>query len=96
MASIVACGSSQSDLSRQDKIERLLEGTYELSSWNDGDDQFVPPTVKGRITFYDVTIVFIPHNSIEEDKRSTLAWMGEYQLDTDTYGMEVTQRVLSF
>ena len=64
IASLVACGSSQSDLSQHDKIERLLEGTYELSSWNDGDDQFAPPTVKGRITFYDGTIVFILHNNI--------------------------------
>jgi hypothetical protein len=77
-------------LSRQDKIERLLEGTYELSSWNDGDDQFAPPTVKGRITFYDGTIVFILHNNIEEDKPSTLAWMGEYQLDADTVGYRYT------
>ena len=69
MASLVACGSSRSDLSQQDKIERLLEGTYELSSWNDGEDQFAPPTVKGRITFYDGTIVFILHNNIEEDKQ---------------------------
>ena len=90
MASLVACGSSQSDLSQHDKIERLLEGTYELSSWNDGDDQFAPPTVKGRITFYDGTIVFILHNNIEEDKPSTLAWMGEYQLDADTVGYRYT------
>ena len=90
MASLVACGSSQSDLNQQDKIERLLEGTYELSSWNDGDDQFAPPTVKGRITFYDGTIVFILHNNIEEDKPSTLAWMGEYQLDADTVGYRYT------
>ena len=90
MASLVACGSSQSDLSQQDKIERLLEGTYELSSWNDGDDQFAPPTVKGRITFYDGTIVFILHNNIEEDNPSTLAWMGEYQLDADTVGYRYT------
>ena len=46
MSSLISCGSSDSDLSRQDKIERLLEGTYELASWNDGTDEFSPPDVK--------------------------------------------------
>ncbi|MDC1311877.1 hypothetical protein N8Z26_05435 [Burkholderiales bacterium] len=87
MVSLAACGSSQSDLSQQDKIERLLEGTYELSGWNDGDDQYAPPTVKGRITFYDGTVVFILHNNIDAEKQTTLAWMGEYQLEGDTFGL---------
>lgn len=90
MASLGACGSSDSDVGRQGEIERFLEGTYELTSWNDGDDQYAPPTVKGRITFYDGTIVFIMHNNIDRERPSTLAWMGEYQLEGDTFGYRYT------
>ena len=90
MSSLISCGSSDSDLSRQDKIERLLEGTYELASWNDGTDEFSPPDVKGRITFYDGNIVFNMHNSIDLKNLTTLAWMGEYQLVGDTFGYRYT------
>ena len=90
MSSLISCGSSDSDLSRQDKIERLLEVTYELASWNDGTDEFSPPDVKGRITFYDGSIVFNMHNSIDLKNLTTLAWMGEYQLVGDTFGYRYT------
>ena len=90
MSSLVSCGSSDSDVSRQDKIERLLEGTYELASWNDGSDEFSPPDVKGRITFYDGKSVFNMHNSIDLKNLTTLAWMGEYQLVGDTFGYRYT------
>lgn len=90
MSSLVSCGSSNNDVSRQDKIERLLEGTYELASWNDGADEFSPPDVKGRITFYDGKSVFIMHNSIDLKNLTTLAWMGEYQLVGDTFGYRYT------
>ena len=86
MSSLVGCGSSDSDVSLQDKINHLLEGTYELVSWNDGSDEFSPPDVKGRITFYDGKSVFIMHNSIDPENLTTLAWMGEYQLVGDTFG----------
>lgn len=90
MVGLTSCGSPDSDMNRQDQISRLLEGTYELSSWNDGDQQYTSPAVRGRITFYDGTIVFILHNNINPDKVATLAWMGEYRMKGDTFGYRYT------
>ena len=75
MVGLTSCGSPDSDMNRQDQISRLLEGTYELSSWNDGDQQYTSPTVRGRITFYDGTIFsFFITISIQIMLRLSLGW----------------------
>lgn len=69
-------GEERSNKSDQ-KILALINGMYEVVSWNDGSKTHLPPDVSGRWVFMDGQVMSIIHNRTDPQAHQAAIGWGE-------------------
>ena len=62
----------------------LIEGSYELIEWTDGDLTLKPPAISGRYVIRDGVVTWVVHKNAG-GKELTNANLGSYQLTATTF-----------
>lgn len=62
----------------------LIEGSYELIEWTDGDVTLKPPAISGRYVIRDGAVTWVVHKS-HDGKMLTNANFGRYQFGAATF-----------
>lgn len=58
-----------------EKILGIIDGMYEVVSWNDGTKTHEPPAVSGRWVFHDKKVMSIIHNRTDSNShKSSIGW----------------------
>ena len=66
------------------KIKSLIEGSYNLVEWVDGDTELSPPTVSGRFIIKDGIVTWIANKSVGGDQIS-FSGIGAYKVTSATF-----------
>ena len=68
-------GDFGSSIAGDTKILSLINGMYEVASWNDGSKIHLPPAVSGRWVFLDGKVMSIIHNRTDpEAHKAAIGW----------------------
>ena len=62
----------------------LIEGSYELIEWTDGDLTLKPPAISGRYVIRDGMVTWVVHK-FHEGRQLTHANLGSYQFTATTF-----------
>jgi hypothetical protein len=62
-----------------EKINSLIEGSYNLVDWVDGDTQLSPPVVSARLIIKDGIVTWIANKSVGGDQLS-FSGIGAYKV----------------
>jgi len=66
------------------KIKSLIEGSYNLVEWVDGDTQLSPPAVSARFIINDGIVTWIANKSVGGDQLS-FSGIGAYKVTPTTF-----------
>ncbi len=67
-----------------EKIKSLIEGSYNLVEWVDGDTQLSPPAVSARFIIKDGIVTWIANKSVGGDQLS-FSGIGAYKITPTTF-----------
>lgn len=67
-----------------DKIIARLEGTYEMTEWDDAGKKLFPPAVSARYVIRDGSVMWIAHKNVD-GKRNSTAQYGSYTLTETSF-----------
>ena len=67
-----------------EKIKSLIEGSYNLVEWVDGDTQLSPPTVSARFIIKDGIVTWIANKAVGGDQLS-FSGIGAYKITPTTF-----------
>lgn len=70
-------GGGESSNKDDHKILALINGMYEVVSWNDGSKTHLPPAVSGRWVFLDGHVMSIIHNRTDPQAHQAAIGWGE-------------------